>query len=93
MVHDFRYYFQHPYLRIFIAYFVTFCNFLIYAEDPVAHSIKECSIPVVGNMFAFVCTRYPSNGWSALKVVIWLLGMITGVFFGKFVMHKLVFSK
>ncbi|XP_064635440.1 transmembrane protein 117-like isoform X2 [Lineus longissimus] len=93
MVHDFRYYFQHPYLRIFIAYFVCFCNFLIYAEDPVAHSIKECKIPVVGNMFAFVCTRYPPNVWSVLKVAIWLMGMITGAFFGKFVMHKLVFNK
>jgi hypothetical protein len=40
---DFKHYFQHPYLRLFVAYFVTFCNFLIYAEDPVAHSLKECN--------------------------------------------------
>ena len=49
-----RYYFQHPYSRVFVAYFVVFCNFLIFAEDPVSHSSSKCTIPVVGNDFAFV---------------------------------------
>ena len=93
MDRDFRYYFQHPYFRLVIAYLVTFCNFLIYAEDPVAHSDKECFIPVVGNCFSFVCTKYPSNGWAALKVFLWVLAIIIGLVVGKIIVHTYVFSK
>ena len=93
MERNFRYYFQHPYLRLFIAYLVTFCNFLIYAEDPVAHSQKECSIPLIGNDFAFVCTRYPKNAWSLLKVLLWLAGILVGTIVGKLICHRLLFSK
>lgn len=93
MEKDFRYYFQHPYSRLIIAYFVVFCNFLIYAEDPVAHSRKECLIPMIGNDVAFVCTRYPPNAWSLLKVVFWLIGIIIGLFVGKLLVHGLLFSK
>ncbi|PSN39525.1 hypothetical protein C0J52_12396 [Blattella germanica] len=35
---DLRYYFQHPYPRLFVTYFVIFCNFLLFAEDPISHS-------------------------------------------------------
>ena len=35
---DLRYYFQHPWLRLIVAYLVIFCNFLLFAEDPVSHS-------------------------------------------------------
>ena len=90
---DFRYYFQHPYLRLFIAYLVTFCNFLIYAEDPVAHSEKECFIPVVGQCFSFVCTKYPPNGWAALKVIMWVTAVLLGLVIGKQLVHQLIFSK
>ncbi|XP_064601470.1 transmembrane protein 117-like [Liolophura sinensis] len=93
MEHDARFFFQHPYARLFIAYFVTFCNFLIYAEDPVAHSHKECNIPVIGNDFAFVGTRYPPNAWSLLKVVLWLLGTLVGAVVGKFLCHRLLFNR
>lgn len=93
MEHDARFFFQHPYARLFIAYFVTFCNFLIYAEDPVAHSHKECNIPVIGNDFAFVGTRYAPNAWSLLKVVLWLLGTLVGAIVGKFLIHRLLLSK
>lgn len=92
MESDFRYYFQHPYARLFVAYFVTFCNFLIYAEDPVAHSRKECNIPVIGNCFAFVGTRYPPNAWSLLKVILWLAGTIVGMVVGKLLFHTLLFN-
>ncbi|XP_060605837.1 transmembrane protein 117-like isoform X2 [Ruditapes philippinarum] len=92
MEKDFRYYFQHPYCRLFISYFVVFCNFLIYAEDPVAHSRKECLIPMIGNDFAMVCTRYPPNAWSLLKVVFWLTGLIVGLFIGKLLVHGLLFN-
>jgi hypothetical protein len=29
---------QHPYLRLFVCYLVIFCNFLVFAEDPLSHS-------------------------------------------------------
>ncbi len=92
MERDFRYYFQHPYFRLFVAYFVTFLNFLIYAEDPVAHSEAECFIPVVGNCFAFVCRRYPDDGWIVLKVGTWILAMLFGLVVGKIIIHKLIFG-
>ena len=90
---DFRYYFQHPVFRLIIVYLVTFCNFLIYAEDPVAHSEKECFIPVVGNCFSFVCTKYPPNAWAVLKVLLWLAALVCGLLVGKLVIHKLLLSK
>lgn len=93
MERDFRYYFQHPYCRMFICYFVVFCNFLIYAEDPVAHSRKECYIPMIGNDFAFLLTRYPRNAWSVLKVMFWLAGLVLGCFVGKLFVHGYLFSK
>lgn len=89
----FRYYFQHPYARLFTAYFVVLCNFLIYAEDPVAHSRKECNIPAVGNCFSFVCMQYPRNAWSLLKVVLWLMAIIIGLIVGKLLFHTLLFSE
>ncbi|KAL9955542.1 hypothetical protein ACROYT_G036880 [Oculina patagonica] len=88
-----RYYFQHPYARLFVAYFVIFCNFLIYAEDPVSHSRANCTIPVVGNDFAFVTYRYPPGGWSVLKVFMWLAAIVVGLLVGKFFFHKLVFNR
>ena len=93
MEKDFRYYFQHPYLRLIVAYLVTFCNFLIYAEDPVAHSEAECFIPVVGNTFSFVVTKYPKNAWALLKVIMWLIAILVGLIVGKVFIHKVVFSK
>lgn len=90
---NFQYHFQHPYFRLFIAYFVTLCNFLIYAEDPVAHSMKECTIPLIGNDFAFVATRYAPNAWSVLKVFLWLSAILLGIVLGKIVVHGLFFSK
>lgn len=38
MEKDLRYYFQHPWFRLFVAYLVIFCNFLLFAEDPLSHS-------------------------------------------------------
>ena len=93
MEKDFRYYFQHPYLRLAVAYLVTFCNFLIYAEDPVAHSEAECFIPVVGNTFSFVVTKYPKNAWAALKVITWCIAILVGTLVGKMFIHRVVFSK
>lgn len=88
-----RYYFQHPYARLFVAYFVIFCNFFIYAEDPVSHSRANCTIPLIGNDFAFVTYRYPPGGWSVLKVFMWLIAIVAGLLAGKFFFHKLLFNR
>lgn len=93
MEKDFRYHFQHPYFRLFCAYFVVFCNFLIYAEDPVAHSKKECTIPVIGNDLSFIGMKYPRNAWSLLKVLMWLSGIVVGIIVGKLFFHTYLFSE
>lgn len=88
----FRYYFQHPWSRLFVAYLVTFCNFLIFAEDPISHSQTEAHMIVVGNCFSFVVNKYPGGGWNVFKVIMWLLAIITGLFFGKFFFHRRLFG-
>ncbi|XP_071040319.1 transmembrane protein 117 isoform X2 [Parasteatoda tepidariorum] len=91
---DFRYYFQHPYSRLFVSYFVIFCNFLVFAEDPVSHSHTESEIPVVGNVFSFVATKYPPQWtWRTLKVVLWLIAIIIGCIFGKYFIHHVVLNR
>lgn len=85
---------QHPYARLLVAYLVTFCNFLIYAEDPVAHSSSEADVVVVGNIFSFIFTKYPPNhGFGALKVILWLIAIVCGIIVGKLVIHKILLSK
>lgn len=89
----FRYYFQHPWSRLIIAYLVTFFNFLIFAEDPISHSQTEAHIIVVGNCFSFLFNKYTSLGWNILKVVCWILAIITGLLAGKFIFHRQLFGK
>nr|XP_046161051.1 transmembrane protein 117-like isoform X3 [Oncorhynchus gorbuscha] len=88
-----RYYFQHPWSRLFVAYLVTFCNFLIFAEDPVSHSQTEAHMIVVGNCFSFIVNKYPGGGWSILKVISWLMAIVTGMFAGKFIFHRRLFGR
>lgn len=91
---DFRYYFQHPWSRLVVAYLVIFFNFLIFAEDPVSHSQTEANVIVVGNCFSFVTNKYPEGGgWRCLKVLLWLLAILTGLIAGKFLFHQRLFGK
>ena len=55
---NFTYFFRHPYSRIATSYLVVFCNFLIFAEDPVSHSYTDCIIDIIGNMYGFVFSRW-----------------------------------
>lgn len=85
---DFRYFLQHPYARLFVSYFVVFCNFLVFAEDPISHSRSESEIPVFGNVFSFVCTKYPPEwGWRCAKTLLWLLALLWGLVCGKYFIH------
>uniref|UniRef100_A0A672SJF7 Transmembrane protein 117 n=1 Tax=Sinocyclocheilus grahami TaxID=75366 RepID=A0A672SJF7_SINGR len=89
----FRYYFQHPWSRLVVAYLVTFFNFLIFAEDPVSHSQTQAHMIVVGNCFSFVVNKYPGGGWDVLKVLMWILAIITGLIAGKFLFHRRLFGR
>ncbi|XP_063231238.1 transmembrane protein 117-like isoform X2 [Bacillus rossius redtenbacheri] len=91
---DARYFFQHPYSRLCVTYLVIFCNFLLFAEDPISHSHTESDIPVVGNVFSFVLTKYPPEWrWSVIKVLTWLLAMMCGMILGKLIIHGILFSQ
>ncbi|XP_054266172.1 uncharacterized protein LOC128988678 isoform X2 [Macrosteles quadrilineatus] len=91
---DLRYYFQHPYLRLFATYFTIFCNFLLFAEDPISHSHAESRIPMVGNVFSFVLTKYPPDWrWSLIKVLMWLTAILCGLVFGKLIVHNILCGK
>lgn len=59
---NFTYYFRHPYFRLLTSYLVVFCNFLIFAEDPVSHSYTDCVIDIIGNMYGFVFSRLVVQG-------------------------------
>mgnify|MGYP001793603271 CR=1 FL=1 len=52
-----KYYFRHPYARLLLAYLVVFCNFLIFAIDPVSHSNTTCLINYVGEIYTFLFIR------------------------------------
>ncbi|XP_048404338.1 transmembrane protein 117 isoform X2 [Stegostoma tigrinum] len=93
MVKAFRYYFQHPWSRLIVAYLVTFFNFLVFAEDPISHSQTPANVIVVGNCFSFIVNKYPGGGWSCLKVLLWLLGIMMGLVVGKFLFHQRMFGQ
>lgn len=93
MEKDFRYHFQHPRFRFFTAYIVTLCNFLIYVEDPIAHSYRECSIPVIGHAYSFIVTKWTRDSYSLVKFLFWFIAILFGLVFGKIVIHKYFFSK
>lgn len=93
MDNHFRYYFQHPWSRLIIAYLVTFFNFLLFAEDPVSHSQTEANMIVVGNCFSFVTNKYPGGGWNFLKVLLWLIAIVVGLIAGKFLFHQRFFGQ
>ena len=78
---------------MFVAYLVTFCNFLIFAEDPISHSQTEAHMVVVGHCFSFVVSKYPGGGWDVFKVLLWIVAIITGLVAGKFIFHRRLFGK
>uniref|UniRef100_UPI00358F731C transmembrane protein 117 isoform X2 n=1 Tax=Myxine glutinosa TaxID=7769 RepID=UPI00358F731C len=89
---NFRYYFQHPWSRLSLAYLVIFLNFVMFAEDPVSHSQTEAKVAVIGNCFSFVLNRYPGPLWSLLKVALWLSAIAGGMIVGKMLIHRALFD-
>lgn len=89
-----RYYLQHPYSRLFVAYFVVFCNFLIFAEDPLSHSLRECSIPILGNVISFLFTKYPSQfEWQLFKGGLGFIAVVFGLICGKYFFHHFLLRR
>uniref|UniRef100_A0A8C4R6V3 Transmembrane protein 117 n=1 Tax=Eptatretus burgeri TaxID=7764 RepID=A0A8C4R6V3_EPTBU len=89
---SFRYYFQHPWSRLSLAYLVIFLNFLMFAEDPVSHSQAEAKVAVIGNCFSFMLNRYPGPLWSILKVALWVSAIAGGMIVGKMLIHRALFG-
>ena len=90
---DFQYYFKHPNSRLLIAYFSVFLSWLMFAQDPIAYSSADCEVDVLGHAYSFIFTKYPNNGFAALKVFFWISAIISGIILGKIFIHKILFCK
>ncbi|XP_020620095.1 transmembrane protein 117-like [Orbicella faveolata] len=88
-----RYLFRHPYSRLITAYLVVFCNFLIFAEDPVSHSYRECIIDVIGDIYTFIFIRWPRGSFSLIKFSCWMFAILLGMCVGKWIIHGWFFCK
>ena len=79
----------HPVSRLFVACGISLLNFWILVEDPIAHSNISSEIPIVGNVFALMFTKWPSDPSMVIgKFCFAVIGLITGCLFGKFVVHQ-----
>jgi hypothetical protein len=87
----FLYIWRHPYGRAFIAIIIAFLNFLIYAEDPIAHSRSRASLPLIGNAITFVLRLWPdpstSPGLFICKLIIAPGFLLFGMYMGRQVFH------
>eukprot|EP01065_Artemidia_motanka_P042767 TRINITY_DN5786_c1_g1_i1.p1 TRINITY_DN5786_c1_g1~~TRINITY_DN5786_c1_g1_i1.p1 ORF type:complete len:712 (+),score=164.00 TRINITY_DN5786_c1_g1_i1:91-2226(+) len=85
------YFLYHPHLRLFIAFLLPACNFLMYGEDPMVHGVLEADVPVFGHAVGLIFLRYPPSGWIAFfKVLTWIVGLPLGVAAGRVLLHHLV---
>lgn len=87
-----NHWFRHPVLRVLIATSVVFLNFLVFAEDPSAHSRSEAAIPVLGSNYSLLFTQWPTPypGLIVLKLVVAGLAIAAGGAFGRQIIHKRV---
>ena len=82
-------FFLHPWSRMFIASGIAILNFWILVEDPIAHSNVNGFIPIVGQVFALLFTRWPSDaGLCVGKVLCGLSGLALGCLVGKLIIHQ-----
>eukprot|EP01006_Ploeotia_vitrea_P046867 TRINITY_DN67068_c3_g1_i2.p1 TRINITY_DN67068_c3_g1~~TRINITY_DN67068_c3_g1_i2.p1 ORF type:complete len:414 (+),score=209.31 TRINITY_DN67068_c3_g1_i2:93-1334(+) len=90
-----RYYMRHPNFRAFIATYIAVCNFLIYAEDPIAHSQAEAEIPLIGSAISLIITDYPDDhaGLWAFKFFFAILWIVIGMYIGRqWIHHRLLYG-
>ncbi|KAJ9455511.1 hypothetical protein DIPPA_10904 [Diplonema papillatum] len=85
-----EYYVYHPYARILVAAGISGLNFLMYAEDPVAHSYAEAELPVIGHAYNLLFTHYPNDARTVLKIAMTILFFCLGVIFGRLVVHHMI---
>ena len=78
---------RHPWARLLIAISIAFLNFLMLAEDPVAHSPSPAVIPLIGTDVTMLVNRYPPNAFSLLKFVLAAGSIVAGCFFGLIIIH------
>ena len=57
MEKNFKYLLRHPCSRLIVAYFSVFLCWLMFAEDPVAHSSADSRVDVVGHAYALIFTK------------------------------------
>eukprot|EP00946_MAST-07B_sp_MAST-7B-sp1_P001938 g1938.t1 len=80
------YFFVHPWARLFVAVGIAFLNFWILLEDPIAHSVVNANVVILGQIFGLVCTRWQDAVFG--KVLCIMLGFLTGCLLGKNVIQK-----
>jgi hypothetical protein len=85
--------FRHPWARLFISGIIAILNFIMLAEDPVAHSRAEADVPIVGDGISFILARYPDTAaLRFLKVSLWLLSIVAGIAIG-FLLHRFLLQR
>eukprot|EP01059_Diplonema_ambulator_P030487 TRINITY_DN5233_c0_g3_i6.p2 TRINITY_DN5233_c0_g3~~TRINITY_DN5233_c0_g3_i6.p2 ORF type:complete len:652 (+),score=183.40 TRINITY_DN5233_c0_g3_i6:924-2879(+) len=85
-----EYLMYHPYARLLVSVGISSLNFLIYSEDPVAHSYSEAELPVLGHAYNMLFTHYPDDGRTALKIGLTLLFIFLGIITGRLVVHHMI---
>lgn len=85
---------RHPNMRLFVAFFITWLNFLIYAEDPVADSEGPASLPILGRSASLIFAQWPRPyaGLVFAKIVCLLCALLLGPVFGRQIIHKKLLS-
>ena len=79
---------RHPYLRLLVCVPITFLNFLIFAEDPIADSFAPCQLPVIGNGLSLLFRKWPDQTLLLLlKIATALTSVVGGMLVGFFFLH------
>ena len=84
----FEYYLRHPACRMFNALMVIVANFMLYAEDPMAHSLTTADLPGVGHAVNLLLFEWPDKfGLVCLKLLCAVVGVGVGFWFGRKIIH------
>jgi len=90
----FFWYWRHPVARIFFALLIMVLNFFIYAIDPVAESLRDVNLPIIGSMWQIVTRKWSgTTGYLALRLIICLISFIGGPLIGWWIIHRIVLKR